>query len=728
VKAYALTLVALLVALAARWLLDGLLGDSLPLTMLFGAIAVAVWVGGPGPAIAAAIVGYFAFAYLFVEPRGSLGIGEPGYLAGLIVYLITCAAIIAFGQAARLAHRRAAQREEILRVTLHSIGDAVITTDPEGRISDLNPVATSLTGWSLEEARMRPITDVFRIVNEETREPVENPAVRALREGTIVGLANHTLLIDRHGNERPIDDSAAPIRDEQGNVCGCVLIFRDVTRQRELERETARQLENARRLASIVESAEDPIIGKGLDGTIQSWNSAAERLFGYRAQEAIGRHVSIIVPEERVDEEEHILANLREGQRIEHLETERSDREGKRIHVSLTISPIKDEAGNIVGASKFVRDITARKLAEAERQNLITLVENSTDFIGLCDTHGRPTFINRAGLQLVGLESLEEARNTHVEDFFFPEDRAYVMQEFFPEVLELGHAEMDIRFRNFKTGEARWMAYKVVALKGADGRPTGFATVSQDITERRRLADDLRKLAADLRQADARKNEFLATLAHELRNPLAPLTNMLEVLKRASDADLQRRARDTMERQLKHLVRLVDDLLDLNRVSHNRLELRLTEVDLASVVADAVEASKPLADAAGHRLVVNLPSEPVMLRADPARLTQVLSNLLNNSCKYTPPNGSIWLTAERHGNEVVIAVKDNGVGIPRDKIESIFEMFTQLGPSQGGLGIGLTLVRQLVAMHGGTIEASSPGPGQGSEFRVRLPTLEAALL
>jgi PAS domain S-box-containing protein len=153
---------------------------------------------------------------LFIPPRGSLSIDDPQNAVGLIVYLITCGAIIAFGQLARLANRRAAEREEILRVTLHSIGDAVITTDLEGRISDLNPVASSLTGWSLEEARQQPLANVFRIVNEDTREPVENPAVRALRDGTVVGLANHTLLIDKHGNERPIDDSAAPIRDDEG--------------------------------------------------------------------------------------------------------------------------------------------------------------------------------------------------------------------------------------------------------------------------------------------------------------------------------------------------------------------------------------------------------------------------------------------------------------------------------------------------------------------------------
>jgi PAS domain S-box-containing protein len=609
--AAALALAALVGAVALRWLLDPLLGDSLPLVTLFGAVAIAVWIGGPLPAIAVTLLGYIACTYLFIPPRGELGLDTPANLVGLAAYLFTCSLIIAFGYAARRAQGSASERGELLRVTLRSIGDGVITTDPAGRVTYLNDVAAALTGWAPAEAQAQSLERVFQIISEDTREPVMNPAMRALREGVVVGLANHTLLVDKAGNERAIDDSAAPIRDAQGNVAGCVLIFRDVTQQRSLEREKARQLVAARMLASIVESSEDAIISKSLDGIIQSWNAAAERLFGHTAAEVVGRHISLVIPPDRIAEEDHIISSIRAGRRIEHFETERVRRDGKRIHVSLTISPIKDEAGVITGASKIVRDITARKLAEAERD---------------------------------------------------------------------------------------------------------------------RLAEDLRKLAQDLREADRRKNEFLATLAHELRNPLAPLSNMLEVLKRsAGDAATMQRARETIERQLRQLVRLVDDLLDLNRVTHSRLELRIAEVELASVVQHAVEASQPLADAADHRLRLQLPDEPIVLRADPARLAQVFGNLLNNAYKYTPPRGMVWLTAQRHGEEVVVSVRDSGVGIAAEELDKVFDMFTQLSPSllpsQGGLGIGLTLVRQLVAMHGGSVEARSAGPGQGSEFLVRLPVL-----
>ncbi|HET8699943.1 MAG TPA: ATP-binding protein, partial [Gammaproteobacteria bacterium] len=254
-----------------------------------------------------------------------------------------------------------------------------------------------------------------------------------------------------------------------------------------------------------------------------------------------------------------------------------------------------------------------------------------------------------------------------------------------------------------------------------------IGTVSQDITQRKRLEDNLRGLAADLSEADARKDEFLATLAHELRGPLAPLSNVLEIWKRTKDGARLDRARDTMERQLGQLVRLVEDLLDLNRITHNRLELRRRRVNLADVIHQAVEATRPLADSLGHELHVDLPREPVWLSADPARLAQVFGNLLNNACKYTDPGGGIWLTAERHGDEAVITVRDTGIGISADQLDKIFEMFIQADTapdkSRGGLGIGLTLVKRLVRMHEGVIEARSAGSGQGSAFVVRLPVL-----
>ena len=863
-KAYGLGIAALIVAVLLRWLLDPLMGDALPLVTLFGAVAAAVWLGGYRLAIPVTLLGYLACHYLFISPRGQIDLTAIENEVGFVAYLFTCVIIIGFGEAMRIAQVSASQQREVLSVTLRSIGDAVITTDNEGRITNLNKVAESLTGWTNHDAVGQPLETVLKLINETTRLPVENPATGALRQGVVVGLSNNTVLIRRDGTECPIDDSAAPIRDEQGNVSGCVLIFRDVTAQRNVEREKANQLITARRLASIVESSNDAIIGKSLEGIIQSWNAGAERLFGFSEEQAVGQHISLIIPFDRVDEEEQITASLRAGQGIQHFETERLRNDGQRLRVSLTISPIKDEAGNVIGASKIARDITTKRLieererellaqaaganakfqaffdqgalfagimdldgtilepnrlscegcgytreqivgkpfwegpwwkpssalveqikaasaqaaagqtfraelpyfladgsermadvtiqpirdetgrvlfltptgnditdrkrAEADREKFVTLVENSTDFIGMCDLNGIPFFVNRAGLEMVGLDSIDEARRTPVREFFFPEDQDKIMNEFFSEVMEKGHGEIEVRFRHFKTGAARWMAYKVLKLTDAANQAYAFATVSQDVTERKRLEDDLRRLAADLSGADRRKNEFLATLAHELRNPLAPMSNMLEVLKHAGgDRDILRRALNTIERQLGQMVRLVDDLLDLNRITHDRLELRQSEVELSSVIQQAVEAARPLADSAGHDLRVDLPDEPIYLHADPARLAQVFGNLLNNSCKYTKPKGIIWVNATQVNGEVLVTVKDNGAGIPQDKLSTIFDMFMQVDRSsersQGGLGIGLTLVKRLVEMHGGSVEARSEGEGQGSEFIVRLPIL-----
>jgi PAS domain S-box-containing protein len=729
--AYAVSLMALAAALVLRRLLDPVLGDALPLVTLFGAVAGAVWVGGYRPAVMVAVVGYAACNYLFVSPRGRLFVADAENAVGFAAYLFTCALIVVIGEAMRRAQARAGERGELMRVTLASVGDAVITTDTAGRVTSLNAVAEALTGWTQRDASGRPLDAVFHIVNEDTRQPVPNPALRALREGIAVGLANHTVLIARDGSERVIDDSAAPIRSDDGSVSGSVLIFRDISERRRMERDEANRLVAARQLASIVESSDDAIVRKSLDGTIQSWNAGAERLFGYTADQAVGRHISLVIPPDRISEEDEIIASLRAGRRVEHFETERCHSSGRRLWVSLTVSPIVDDSGRVIAASKIARDVTRQREIDAERQRFVTLVENSTDFIGICDLEGVPFYVNRAGLEMVGLDSIEAAARVHVRDFFPPEDRAKVMEELFPSALAHGHGEMDVRFRNFKTGETRWMAYKVLSLVDASGAPVALATVSQDISERRHMEDSLRQLASDLASVDRRKNEFLATLAHELRNPLAPLGNMLEVLKR-TDADPRARALavSTMERQLRQMVRLVDDLLDLNRITHNRLELRKDVVDLNAVVEQAVDASRPLADAAGHVLNVTVPPVPIRLSADAVRLGQVFGNLLNNACKYTERGGTITVRLERVDDEAVVTVEDTGAGIPADRLDGIFDMFTQVETSreksQGGLGIGLTLVRRLADMHGGSVEARSAGAGHGSQFIVRLPIVVEA--
>jgi PAS domain S-box-containing protein len=600
IKSYALSTAVLLAAVLLRLLLDPVLGDTLPLVTLFGAVTAAVLIGGYRAAALAAVLGYVACAYLFIPPRGRLGLGVAGNVVGAVAYLFTCSLIIAIGEAMRTAQARASERRELLRVTLASIGDAVITTDVGGRITYLNGVAESLTGWTLQTAAGQPLDAVFRIVNEETRQPVENPATRALRDGVVVGLANHTVLLLKQGGERPIDDSAAPIKDDDGNVSGCVLIFRDVTAERRAAQEKARRLSAARLLAAIVESSDDAIISKSLDGIIQSWNAGAERLFGHPAAAAVGRHISLVIPPDRIAEEDDFIASLKAGRRIEHFVTERVRGDGQRIWVSLTISPIKDDEGKVVGASKIVRDVTRQREAEAL-----------------------------------------------------------------------------------------------------------------------------------LAEADRRKTEFLAMLAHELRNPLAPISNAVRAMRLAAgDGAAPRPMFDMLERQVGQMVRLVDDLLDMSRISRGKIELRKQDVELGPVVDQAIEATRALYGNLNQTLAITMPARPVYLAGDPARLAQMIGNLLNNACKFTDHDGHISLTVAQEGEQAVLRVRDDGIGIAAEQMPILFEMFQQADTSlerkQGGLGIGLTLVKTLVQMHGGMVTARSEGLGRGSEFEVRLPTLSGA--
>lgn len=260
-------------------------------------------------------------------------------------------------------------------------------------------------------------------------------------------------------------------------------------------------------------------------------------------------------------------------------------------------------------------------------------------------------------------------------------------------------------------------------LHDEDEGVSGAVNVLVDITDRKR-AEEL------LHEADRTKNEFLATLAHELRSPLAPMATALEVMRRSDDDATAEQARETLQRQVSHLTRIVDDLLDLSRITRNELELRPAPVDLASVIGQAVETSRPLADCAHHEVVVDLPEEPIELRADAVRLTQLFANLLTNACKYTPPGGRISVTAQRDGTKATVSVTDTGIGISRDLLPHVFDLFRRseesAARSREGLGIGLTLARRVAEQHGGTIDASSPGPGSGSTFTVRLPVLDSA--
>ena len=361
---YAFAVLVVILASLLRDFANPILGEKVPFILFYPTVVLAAWFGGLGPGLLATVLSGFIAWYVFMPPTYSLALSDPAGLGQLIIFLLASTMISFLAESLHSMRRRAQegerrehQQSEQFRVTLESIGDAVIATDAESRVTYVNPVAENLLGYSLAQAKSRPLGQVFNIVNELTRRMAENPVERVLREGHIIGLANHTVLMRPDGTEVPIDDSAAPINDDAGAIVGVVLIFRDITERRRAERAKAT-------LAAIVESSDDAIISKDLNGRIVTWNAGAERLFGYREQEVIGRPITLIIPHSHLNEETMILQRIRDGERIDHYETIRQRKDGNLLDISLTVSPIRDGFGNIVGASKIARDITSRRFIE----------------------------------------------------------------------------------------------------------------------------------------------------------------------------------------------------------------------------------------------------------------------------------------------------------------------------------------------------------------------------
>ncbi len=532
--------------------------------------------------------------------------GPEGGADGYLTYPVEPLELLANVQS--LLHMRAAERRtreqwELLRVTLSSIGDGVIATDPLGRVTFINPVAQALTGWPEEEAVGKPLDDVFRVVNASTGEPAENPAGRVIREGVTVGLADHTILVARDGTRRPIDDTAAPIRDAEKAFLGVVLVFRDVTERRLAEKA---QRESEGRFRAVFDNTPTSIYVLDTESRFVLVNQRFQTVFHVSSEEIAGKPLEEVFPE---------------------------------------------------------------PIAAAHREN------------------------NRKVL----------AARTPLE-----------FEEFVPHGEEI-HVYLSVK----------------VPFLDALGTPYAICGVSMDITERKRLAEVLRQRAEELGEESRHKDEFLAMLAHELRNPLSPIRNAVQIIRLAgSQRPAVEQAGEMIDRQVQHMTRLVDDLLDVSRVSRGKVQLRKEQVSLATVIIRAIENARPLIDVRKHELILTVHSRPIQLEGDLTRLVQILGNLLTNAAKYTDTGGRIWLTAGRENDRAVLRVRDSGTGIRPDLLPRIFDLFVQSerGPdrAEGGLGIGLTLVRSLVEMHGGTVTAASQGPGRGSEFVVHLPALPEA--
>ena len=485
-------------------------------------------------------------------------------------------------------------------------------------------------------------------------------------------------------------------------------------------------------LSAIVESSEDAIIGSTLDGVITSWNRGAQRLYLYSSDEAIGRHISMLMPPGQDNEIATFLASLGRGERVVDLDTMRVRKDGGLLDVSITISPICDAYGAVVGASAIVRDVTPLKrvqneLAEGEARIRLLLESTAEAIIGL-GPDGLCTFVNPACVRMLGYKSAENVVGRSIHALIHSDDKAT-------------HTEQDCPISSvLRTGEGTHSDDQV--FKRADGTSflseywsypvrrhnqiLGVVVTFLDITDRKQNEDEIRTAAR-------RREEFLAMLSHELRNPLAAVVSATKVMRSANvAAQTMDQARQVIERQSQHMARLLDDLLDVSRITRGGIELRKEDLDVRDVIRTSLEALAPVLSERKAQVIPDLPDEPMMVRGDADRLQQVLVNLLSNAARYSPPGAQIWLSAATEGDSVVLRVKDPGRGIAPTMLSEIFELFVQneqgLERSNGGLGIGLTLVRKIVELHGGSVEAFSDGQGKGSEFVVVLPSQRNAVV
>ncbi|HEY4214313.1 MAG TPA: PAS domain S-box protein [Steroidobacteraceae bacterium] len=539
------------------------------------------------------------------------------------------------------------------------------------------------------------------------------------------------------------------------------------------------------RLAAVVESSDDAIISKTLEGIIVTWNQAAQRIFGYTVEEIVGRSVTVLIPPELVDDEPRILERVKRGERIDHYETTRLRKDGTRIHVSLTVSPIRDGRGQIIGASKIARDVTrqreAQQLLAQERRTLELLQSTGTAIAGQLDLQTLVQTVTDAAIQLSGarfgaffynmindqgeayvLYTLSGAPRESFEKFGLPRNTGVFEPTFRGRgPVRSGDITQDPRYGKMAPHYGMpkghlpvrsYLAVPVISRSGEVigglffGHPetdvfterverviTGVAAQAAVAIDNARLFESAQREIASreraealLRDTDRRKDEFLATLAHELRNPLAPIRQAAMIARSATATESQKRwSNDVISRQVHTMALLLDDLLDISRITRGTLELRIEKTQLSRIIDAAVETARPAIDAKQHVLTLEVPKEPVEIFADPLRLAQVIANLLTNAAKYTDPEGNITLKATREGDGVVLRVRDSGIGIPPQMIPELFNMFAQVQSdrdrSEGGLGIGLALARGLIELHGGHIEARSAGLGEGAEFLVRLP-------
>jgi len=743
---------AIVLTLLLTWLAQPLLMEARFL-FAFAAVSVVAVYGGLGPGLVTALCSGVGVSLIFAT--SSTGISQ---VLSLGMFIAVAALISVLTEARRRSGLRAYEYGERLRVTLQSIGDGVIVTDAAGRVTMLNEVAEKLTGWRQGAALGQPLDTVFRIVNEQTRQPVANPALHVLRTGMIAGLANHTMLISSDGREWPIDDSGAPVRGTAGQLVGVVLVFRDITERREAEVQQARLLaqeQAARQEAEAAKGQIEQILESITDGFVavdRSWhftyaNHEGARTLRRAVADLLGKHLWEEFPElEQTSFGELHKRALAEGRPLE-LEDYYPPFD---TWYAVRSYPYAD------GLAVYFRDITERRRIQValqqSEQRYRAFIAQSTEGIWRIEMEAPVTVdrpedeqielfyqyaylaeCNDAMAHMYGYDSAQDLVGARLGDLLVRSDPANMayLRYFIQSGYQLVDAESHERDRS---GASRFFLNNLIGSieNGVVVRAWG---TQRDITALKEAQQELERTYAAEQQARAEaeaalrlRDQFLSIAAHELRTPITVLLGSVQAVQRRGsreqtlDARYQR-SLHVIEQQASRLADLITDLLDISRIQAGQFVLRRAPFDLTTLVQTVVAETQPTLER--HTLLLQHPPEELMLNGDALRLEQVLRNLLDNAIKYSPEGGTITIRLGQQGTNVVASVSDEGIGIPQLAREQLFQRFFRAGNARAeqimGLGLGLYVVHEIVTHHGGTVEVQS-SEGIGSTFTICLPT------
>ncbi len=695
--------------------------------LFFPAVFISSWIGGLLPGLVSTLFSVVLVSWFFIPPQFTFSDKAPMSLISIALFSVMGALFSSSHERLRRLNQQAEDAnatlrasEENLSVTLNSIGDAVLTTDANGRITRLNGIAEQLTGWPQAAALGHPVADVFHIINQKTREPALIPVDAALAQGVIHGLANDTMLISRDGRETPIADSCAPIRNRDGSVIGAVLVFRDVSG--EYAAQAALQ-DSATRIQTILNTVADGIISISEQGIIETVNPAAERIFGYAAAELVGQNVSMLMPEPYHSQHDGYLAHYCATGEA-HLIGAASGRELEGLHKDGSKFPVELAVSEMwLGERRYftgiTRDITARKEAENQFDKFFSL---SLDMLCISNADGYFKRVNPAFSQTLGW-SAEEMLSHPFLFFVHPDDHAATQQEVERQVAS---GESVLKFENrYMHKDGSWRILSWASVPDADGFM--FAT-ARDVTEPKQVAQKLVLAKEQAELANRAKDSFLATMSHEIRTPLTGMLGMLELLSLTSLDKEQHATLDAAWDSGRGLLRIVSDILDWSKIEEGKLELSLRPTAIPQLLQDVINTYSRVAST--KSLVLWQHADARLNAAyivDPLRLSQVLNNFVSNAIKFTQ-QGEIEVRAEllshlESGDRIRFSVKDTGVGIAKDVQERLFQRYRQESADTarmyGGTGLGLAICRRLAEMMDGQIELQSE-LGLGSVFSITL--------